>query len=170
MTLLEQVEQLHYPKRCKNPKTDKERTENSLAEKISKQWSKLDDATRAELARLQKGTTNCMKRCFAGAAEQPAGSIASTAAEQSSSAAQPAKHAGTELHGKGQLRRGFQLRRMPISPGPKLAGPNFARFNFAGCQLRQDQLRGCQLRRAQLRRAQLRRDGNYKEYRTAKAG
>ena len=35
-TLLEQVEQLgHYPKRYKNPATDKERAENSLAKKIS---------------------------------------------------------------------------------------------------------------------------------------
>ena len=54
-TLLEQVEQLgHYPKRCKEPVTDRERTENSLAEKIAKQWSKLDEANKAELARLQK--------------------------------------------------------------------------------------------------------------------
>ena len=57
-TLLEQVEQLgHYPKRCKKPKTDKERTENSLADKISKQWSKLDNATKAELTRLKQPAT-----------------------------------------------------------------------------------------------------------------
>ena len=56
-TLLEQVEQLgHYPKRFEKPTTDKDRAENSLAEKISKQWPKLDDPTKAELARLQKET------------------------------------------------------------------------------------------------------------------
>ena len=55
--ILEQVEQLgHYPKRFKKPTTDKERAENSLAKKISKEWSKLSDATQAELARLQKET------------------------------------------------------------------------------------------------------------------
>ena len=54
-TLLEQVEQLgHYPKRRQNPATDKERAENSLAKKISMQWTTLGDATRAELTRLQK--------------------------------------------------------------------------------------------------------------------
>jgi len=57
-TLLEQVEQLgHYPKRCKKPVTDKERTENSLADKISKQWSQLTDTTRAELTRLRQPAT-----------------------------------------------------------------------------------------------------------------
>ena len=56
-TLLEQVEQLgHYPKRFKKPTTDKERAENSLAKKISKQWSMVSDASQAELARLQKET------------------------------------------------------------------------------------------------------------------
>ena len=44
----QQVEQLgHYPKRFKTPTTDKERSENSLAKKISKQWSKLSDETKA---------------------------------------------------------------------------------------------------------------------------
>ena len=53
----QQVEQLgHYPKRFKKPATDKERAENSLAEKISKQWSKLRDATKAKLNRLQQET------------------------------------------------------------------------------------------------------------------
>ena len=53
-TLLEQVEQLgHYPKRYKNPATDEERAENSLADKMSKHWSKLSDATKAKLTRLQ---------------------------------------------------------------------------------------------------------------------
>ena len=57
-TLLDKVKQLgHYPKRCKNPATDKERADNSLAEKISKQWSSLDDATKAELTRLQQPAT-----------------------------------------------------------------------------------------------------------------
>ena len=56
--ILEQVEQLgHYPKRFEKPATDKERTENSLAKRISKEWSKLDDATKAELARLQQPAT-----------------------------------------------------------------------------------------------------------------
>ena len=56
-TLLEQVKQLgRYPKRRKTPSTDKERAEDSLAKKISKQWSKLGDATKAELTRLQKET------------------------------------------------------------------------------------------------------------------
>ena len=56
-TLVDKVKQLgHYPKRFQKPATDKERAENSLAEKISKQWSSLDDATKAELARLQKET------------------------------------------------------------------------------------------------------------------
>ena len=56
-TFLEQVEQLgHYPTRFKKPRTDKERLENSLADKISKQWSKLSDATQAELARIQEET------------------------------------------------------------------------------------------------------------------
>ena len=54
-TLLEQVEQLgHYPKRFKTATTDKERAENSLAKKISKHWSKLDDETKAKLTRLQQ--------------------------------------------------------------------------------------------------------------------
>ena len=49
----QQVEQLgHYPKRFKTPTTDKERAENSLAKKISKQWSKLNEATKANLTRL----------------------------------------------------------------------------------------------------------------------
>ena len=53
-TLLEQVEQLgHYPKRCKKPVTDKERTENSLAEKIAKQWSKLSDTTKSRIGTTQ---------------------------------------------------------------------------------------------------------------------
>ena len=57
-TLLEQVEQLgHYPKSCKRPVTDKERIENSLAQEISKQWSKLDDPTRAVLTRFQQHAT-----------------------------------------------------------------------------------------------------------------
>ena len=56
-TLLEQVKQLgHYPKRFEKPATDKERAENSLAEKISKQWTTLDEATKAEVTRLQKET------------------------------------------------------------------------------------------------------------------
>ena len=60
-TLSEQVEQQvdrlgHYPKRFKTPTTDKERAENSLAKKISKQWSKLSDATKAKLTRLQHET------------------------------------------------------------------------------------------------------------------
>ena len=53
----QQVEQLgHYPKRFKAPKTDKERVESSLADKIGKQWSKLSDATKAKLSRLQHET------------------------------------------------------------------------------------------------------------------
>ena len=57
-TLLEKVEQLgHYPKRCKNPNTDKERAENSLAKQIAKQWSKLSDTIRAELTRLKQPAT-----------------------------------------------------------------------------------------------------------------
>ena len=55
--LLEQVKQLgRYPKRSKTPATDKERAEDSLAQKMSKQWSKVGDATKEELSRLQKET------------------------------------------------------------------------------------------------------------------
>ena len=55
---MEQVEQLgHYPKRCKKPVTDNELAENSLAEKIAKQWSKLSDTTKAELTRLKQPAT-----------------------------------------------------------------------------------------------------------------
>ena len=51
----QQVEQLgHYPKRFMKPTTEKERAENSLAKKISMQWSKLNDATKANLTRLQQ--------------------------------------------------------------------------------------------------------------------
>ena len=53
----QQVEQLgHYPKRFKTPTTHKERAENSLAMNVSKQWSKLSDATKANLTRLQQET------------------------------------------------------------------------------------------------------------------
>ena len=52
-----EVHQLgQYPQRCKIPATDKERAEKSLADKISKQWSKLRDTTKAELTRLQQET------------------------------------------------------------------------------------------------------------------
>ena len=55
--LEQQVEQLgHYPKRFKTPTTDKERAENSFADAICKQWSKLSDATKAKLTRLQQQT------------------------------------------------------------------------------------------------------------------
>ena len=62
-TLSEQVEQKveqlgHYPKRFKTPTTDKERAENSLADKICKQWSKLSDVTKAKLTKLQQKTQN----------------------------------------------------------------------------------------------------------------
>jgi hypothetical protein len=68
--LEQQVEQLgHYPKRFKTPTTDKERVENSLAEKICKQWSQLSDATKAKLTRLQQETQS--KACSSSAA-QPA--------------------------------------------------------------------------------------------------
>jgi len=54
-TLLEQVEQLgHYPNRLNKPTTDRERAEHALAMRISKQWSKLDDATKANLTHLQQ--------------------------------------------------------------------------------------------------------------------
>ena len=57
-TLLEQVEQLgHYPKRFKKPMTDRELAGHSLAEKISRECSKLDDATQTELTRLQQSAT-----------------------------------------------------------------------------------------------------------------
>ena len=57
-TLLEQVEQLgHYPKRFKKPTTDRERAENYLAKRISQQWPKLDDATKAKLTRLRQSVT-----------------------------------------------------------------------------------------------------------------
>ena len=59
-TLLEQVEQLgHYPRRKNGPakpKNRKQRAENSLAKKISKQWSQLDNATKAELTRIKEET------------------------------------------------------------------------------------------------------------------
>ena len=73
-TLVDKVKQLgHYPKRFKKPKTDKERAENSLADKISKQWSSLDDATQAELTRLRQPAS----------AEQPAPGKASAAQPES---------------------------------------------------------------------------------------
>ena len=41
-TLLEQVEKLgHYPKRFRNPASEVERTECSLAKRISQQWTQL---------------------------------------------------------------------------------------------------------------------------------
>ena len=55
--LEQQVEQLgHYPKRFKTPTTDKERSGNLLAWKITKQWSNLSDATKAKLSRFQQET------------------------------------------------------------------------------------------------------------------
>ena len=46
----------HMGAHSANVATDKERAENSLAKKISMQWTTLGDATKAELARLQKET------------------------------------------------------------------------------------------------------------------
>ena len=63
---MERVEQLgHYPKRIKKPTTDGERAENSLAMRISKQWSKLDDATKAKLTRLQQSVTLLLQAAVA---------------------------------------------------------------------------------------------------------
>ena len=57
VTVLAQVKQLgRYPKRSKSPGTDKECAEDALAQKLSKQNSKLDDAIKAELTRFHKET------------------------------------------------------------------------------------------------------------------
>ena len=56
--VMERVAQLgHYQKRFKKPTTDRERAGNSLAEKMSKQWPKLDDTTQAKMTRLQQPPT-----------------------------------------------------------------------------------------------------------------
>ena len=55
-TLMEQVVQIgHYPKFFRRPASEQERQENSLAEKISKQWKKLPkDMQQALLDRKAK--------------------------------------------------------------------------------------------------------------------
>jgi hypothetical protein len=53
--VLEEVHELgHYPRRFLQAGTDKEKREDSLAQRITKWWSELDAPTQAELANLQK--------------------------------------------------------------------------------------------------------------------
>ena len=89
-TLLERVEQLgHYPKRMKKPTTDGERAENSLAMRISQQWSKLDDATKAKFTRLQQSVR----------ADQPAAASSScSSAEKTSTPPRSVEQPATPHH------------------------------------------------------------------------
>jgi hypothetical protein len=120
-TLLEQVEQLgHYPKRFKKATTDRERAENSLATRISQQWSKLDDGTKEKLTRLQQSVTplerfkepttdkeragmhrfiSSAASSSSGRAEQPAAASSSfSSAEQPSSSLRSAEQPATPSH------------------------------------------------------------------------